>query len=100
MTEAHGKSKLIIKTQKVGQMIRISFTDDSPGTSEDDLKRLFDPFFTVKEIENGTGTGLGLGICYDIVESHSGHLHAMSKPGKGATLVIDIPVVSEGQPVA
>ncbi len=95
MVEAHGKGKLIVKTRKVGGMAQISFTDDGPGISEENLKRIFDPFFTTKEV--GKGTGLGLSICYGLVEAHCGRIYAKSKPGKGATFVVEIPIVSEEQ---
>ena len=98
MTEAHSKGKLRVETQRVGEMIRIAFTDDGPGISEDNLKRIFDPFFTTKDV--GKGTGLGLSICYGIVEEHGGHMYARSKPGKGATFVVELPIASDDQPVA
>jgi len=98
MTEAHSKGKLRVKTQRVGEMIRIAFTDDGPGISEDNLTRIFDPFFTTKEV--GKGTGLGLSICYGIVEKHGGHMYAKSKPGEGATFVVELPIASDDQPVA
>jgi signal transduction histidine kinase len=95
MTEAHSKGKLLVKTQKAGEMIRVSFTDDGPGIPEENMKRVFDPFFTTKDV--GKGTGLGLSICYGIVQEHGGHLYARSKPGEGATFVVEIPVVSKDQ---
>jgi PAS domain S-box-containing protein len=98
MTEAHSKGKLRVKTQRVGGMIQIAFTDDGPGISEDNLKRLYDPFFTTKDV--GKGTGLGLSICYGIVEEHGGHMSARSKPGEGTTFVVELPIDSDDQPVA
>ncbi|MEE8471260.1 MAG: PAS domain S-box protein [Dehalococcoidia bacterium] len=95
MTAANGKGMLSIKSQKAGEMVRITFTDDGPGISEDKLERIFDPFFTSKDV--GEGTGLGLSICYGIVQEHGGHLYCRSKPGEGATFVVEIPVISEGQ---
>jgi PAS domain S-box-containing protein len=95
MTEAHGKGRLRIRTQKVGTMIRISFADDGPGISGENLRRIFDPFFTTKDV--GQGTGLGLSICYGIVQGHDGHIYARSKLGKGTTFVVEIPMVTEGQ---
>jgi len=76
-------------------MIQATFADDGPGISEDNLKRIFDPFFTTKEV--GKGTGLGLSICYGIVEAHGGRIYARSKLGQGATVVVEIPIVAEGQ---
>ena len=93
MTEAHGGGRLCVKTQRAGKVIRITFADNGPGISEHNLKSIFDPFFTTKDV--GVGTGLGLSICYGIVEAHGGHIYARSKAGKGATFVIEIPIVSE-----
>jgi len=98
MTEAHSKGKLRIKTQRVDEMVQAAFADDGPGIPEDNLKSIFDPFFTTKEV--GSGTGLGLSTCYGIVREHGGHMYARSKPGEGATLVVEIPIVSEDQPIA
>jgi two-component system cell cycle sensor histidine kinase/response regulator CckA len=95
MTEAHGRGSLNVKTEKSGEMIRIVFSDDGPGIAEGILKRIFDPFFTTKDV--GKGTGLGLSICYGVVQEHGGHIYAESKPSKGATFVIELPVVSKGQ---
>jgi two-component system NtrC family sensor kinase len=73
----------------------VTFQDDGPGIPKEDLKRIFDPFYTTKEV--GKGTGLGLSICYGIVEAHNGRLFAKSKPGKGTTFVVEIPVVLDAQ---
>jgi PAS domain S-box-containing protein len=95
MAAAHGKGKLVIKTEKSNGMIQITFTDDGPGISEENMKRIFDPFFTTKEV--GKGTGLGLPICYGIAKAHGGRIYAKSKVGEGATFTVEIPIVSEGQ---
>jgi len=91
MMEAHGTGKLIIKTGITGDMIRIEFTDNGPGILQNNLKAIFDPFFTTKGV--GKGTGLGLSICYGIVQEHGGHLYCESKPGKGATFIVALPVL-------
>jgi PAS domain S-box-containing protein len=98
MIEAHGKGRLLIKTQKSGKMVQITFADDGPGISEENLKRIFDPFFTTKEV--GKGTGLGLSICYGLIEAHGGRIYAKSKLGQGATFVVEMPIVSENELVA
>ena len=95
MLEAHGKGRIVAKTQTAGNMIQATFADNGPGISEETMKRIFDPFFTTKEV--GKGTGLGLSICYGIVEAHGGRIYARSKRGEGATVVVEIPIVSEGQ---
>ena len=93
MTEAHGGDKLTIKTGKIKDYVRISFTDDGPGISAEHLDRLFDPFFTTRG-EQG-GTGLGLSVCHGIVTEHGGRLYAKSKPGKGATFLVELPTTAK-----
>jgi two-component system NtrC family sensor kinase len=93
MTAAHGEGSLSIRTRKAGDLIQVTFTDNGPGIAKENLKQIFDPFYTTKEV--GKGTGLGLGICYGIVEAHSGRLYARSEPGKGSTFVVEIPIVTE-----
>jgi len=90
MTEAHGRGKLYIKSQVVGEIIRITFDDDGPGIKPKDLKNIFDPFFSTKE----AGLGLGLNICCAIIEGHSGCIYAMNKPEKGATFVVELPIIA------
>jgi len=93
MTEADRGGKLSIKTREMKSCIRISFTDDGPGISAEHLDRVFDPFFTTRGKDGGTG--LGLSVCHGIVERHDGRIYAKSKPGKGATFVVELPLTSE-----
>ncbi|MDD4923240.1 MAG: PAS domain S-box protein [Dehalococcoidales bacterium] len=90
MKEAHNEGTLVIKTETVGEMVRVSFKDDGPGISGENLKRIFNPFFTTKEV--GKGTGLGLSICHGIISQHGGNIYAESESGKGATFVIELPI--------
>jgi len=90
MFEAHNRGKLTIVTERVGDVVRASFTDDGPGISPDNMKQLFTPFFTTREV--GKGTGLGLSICHGIVTEHHGKIYAESEYGKGATFVVELPI--------
>ena len=92
MTEAHNRGTLTITTKKQNSTARISIADDGPGISKENLSRIFDPFFTTKEA--GKGTGLGLSICHGIVAKHGGQMYARSQPGKGATIVVELPINS------
>ena len=95
MTEAHGGGKIIIKSESINNIIRISFIDNGPGMSENDIKRVFDPFYTTKDV--GKGTGLGLSICFGIIESHNGSLHAINNADQGATFIVELPITTEDQ---
>jgi PAS domain S-box-containing protein len=90
MTEAHHRGKLIINAERIDDFVRISFADDGPGITRENIAHLFDPFFTTKEV--GKGTGLGLSICHGIVISHGGRIYAQSEFGKGATFTIELPL--------
>jgi signal transduction histidine kinase len=92
MAEAHNKGVLTITTQKADSVVTVSIADDGPGIAKEDLSRIFSPFFTTKEV--GKGTGLGLSICHGIVAEHGGNIHANSQPGKGATFVVELPLIS------
>jgi len=93
MGKAHNRGKLLVKTGKVNGNIRASLTDDGTGISLENLDKIFNPFFTTKEV--GKGTGLGLSICHSIITQHQGRIYAQSQPGKGATFVIELPIVAE-----
>ena len=67
--------------------------DDGPGIPEENLRRIFDPFFTTKE--EGKGTGLGLSICHGIITEHNGRIYARNVVGKGASFIIDLPIVAD-----
>jgi PAS domain S-box-containing protein len=84
--------QITIKTQLLeNQTIQVSITDSGLGIAEANLPRLFDPFYTTKEI--GKGTGLGLSTSYQIVtKQHGGSLRCLSVLSQGAEFVIEIPI--------
>ncbi|MBN2240411.1 MAG: PAS domain S-box protein [Dehalococcoidales bacterium] len=90
MKEAHNKGILKISTEKAGNFIRIIFEDDGPGIPPENIKRIFNPFFTTKEV--GKGTGLGLSICHGIVTEHQGNIWVESTRNSGARFIIILPV--------
>lgn len=93
MKESHGGGTLLIGTETADSSIRISFKDDGLGIRRENLSKIFQPFFTTKDI--GKGTGLGLSICHGIINKHGGSIYAESEFGKGATFIIELPVVIE-----
>jgi len=82
--------KLVITTETNGDNISISFRDNGTGINEEILDKIFNPFFTT--MEAGKGTGLGLSISRGIISSHGGELSVESRPDKGATFTITLPV--------
>jgi PAS domain S-box-containing protein len=81
---------------KNGNAIKIAFEDDGPGFGKEALGKLFDPFFTTKE--PGKGTGLGLAVAYGIVKEHGGEIRAENREGKGALIIVELPVLEEASP--
>ncbi len=90
MLQAHGKGTLTITTERISETVRATFVDDGPGISQANLKHVFTPFFTTKEV--GKGTGLGLSICHGIIAEHGGSIRVESQPGQGATFIVALPV--------
>jgi PAS domain S-box-containing protein len=95
MKLAHGKGKLTITTEKSHNTIKICCQDDGPGIKPEVMDKIFNPFFTTREV--GEGTGLGLSICHGIVTEHRGRIWAESEPGKGATFIMELPVVTAAE---
>jgi nitrogen fixation/metabolism regulation signal transduction histidine kinase len=69
------------------RFVKISVTDDGPGVSEEDMQRVFTPYFTTKD----DGTGLGLVIVQKIIEQHKGRLNFRSAQGGGTVVEIILP---------
>jgi len=71
-------------------MVEITITDTGCGIPESDMKRIFDPFFSSKEV--GKGTGLGLSVSHGIVNAHGGLIEVESEVGKGSTFRVYLPL--------
>jgi two-component system NtrC family sensor kinase len=84
--------KLEIATSHRDTLVEISFRDNGPGVSHPE--RIFDPFYTTKEV--GKGTGLGLSICYGIVRAHRGEIVVQNNPdGAGCTFIVRLPAAPQ-----
>ena len=81
---------LRIRSEASPGKVRVIFQDDGPGISEENLAKIFTPFFTTKEV--GKGTGLGLSLSYGIVHEHGGEISIRSQTGAGATFTVELPV--------
>jgi two-component system NtrC family sensor kinase len=83
-----------IQTQWNDSQVRITINDSGCGIPKEELKRIFEPFFTRKPV--GEGTGLGLFICHTIVKKHMGEISVKSQLGQGTTFEIILPVNQDG----
>ncbi|QEG41506.1 sensor histidine kinase [Roseimaritima ulvae] len=68
--------------------VRVS--DEGMGIEQEDIQRIFEPFYTTKDV--GQGTGLGLSIAYGIVKEHGGEIDVQSQPGSHTTFTVSFPV--------
>jgi CheY-like chemotaxis protein len=73
-----------------GKYIQLMVTDTGPGIDPAIINRIFDPYFTTKEI--GKGTGMGLAVVQGIVNSHNGAVAVTNRPGRGATFTVYLPL--------
>jgi len=89
------KGLVRIRTETGDGRVRVLFKDDGPGISPENLAKIFNPFFTTKEV--GKGTGLGLSLTFGIIQEHGGTVRAESTLGEGATFIIDLPALSPDQ---
>ncbi len=82
------KGLITISTLKENGHIQIDFADTGIGIPENNMKNIFNPFFTTKD----HGTGLGLSVCYGIIKAHDGDLKYTSTPGKGTIASVSLPI--------
>ncbi len=86
------KGIIQVKTFAQGKKVYIEIQDSGCGIEDDNLNRIFDPFYTTKSI--GDGTGLGLHITQSIMENHEGAILAISQVNVGTKFRIELPISS------
>jgi PAS domain S-box-containing protein len=91
MKKSDRPGQLNIVTEKIGEKVRVSFTDNGPGISPEIIRKLFQPFFTTKPV--GEGTGLGLSLSRAIITEHGGTISVASELNKGTTFMIELPII-------
>ena len=82
--------RLIISTRKDSKKAILSIEDTGIGISGENISKTFMPFFTTKDV--GEGTGLGLSVVYGIIKNHDGDIKVSSEPGKGTIFEICLPL--------
>ena len=82
--------QLRVGTHCENSQLVVNIEDTGTGISDDNIKRIYDPFFTTKEV--GKGTGLGLSVCYGIIQEHSGHISVKTRRGLGSVFRVRLPL--------
>ena len=77
-----------------GNYIVLSVADTGDGITDDDMKRIFEPFYT-KKVMGRSGTGLGLSVVWGTVKDHNGYIDVQSRRGKGTSFVLYFPMTHE-----
>jgi PAS domain S-box-containing protein len=92
MSGTDGRIEVTTRVAPSGDRIIATVRDTGTGIPEDTLPRIFEPFYTTKEV--GQGTGLGLAIAYGIVQEHGGHISAANHPDGGAVFTVELPTAT------
>ena len=92
----HCGSDLLIQTEKQEESIVIQIRDTGCGIPESDLNKIFEPFYTTKEV--GKGTGLGLSVSYGIIKNWGGEIRVESQVNRGSTFTIILPLKNLQKP--
>lgn len=87
------KGEIKIETKALSGWVEIKISDNGAGIAKENLLKIFNPFFTTKEV--GKGTGLGLNLAYNIIEKHNGTIEVESELGQGTTFTIKLKCCSE-----
>jgi signal transduction histidine kinase len=87
--------KLTIETHGGRDFVSLAVTDTGTGMTEEVKSKIFTPFFTTKDIDQGTG--LGLAVMHGIVTSHRGVIHVESEVGRGSRFEVQLPLNSSGK---
>jgi PAS domain S-box-containing protein len=92
-----GARRIIIGTEAIGDFVHVAIQDDGSGITQENGQRLFDPFYTTRYQEGGSG--LGLSIAHGIIADHGGTIDIESEVGMGTTMMIRLPRAgdSDGQ---
>ena len=85
----------LLGPEESAEELEIMIEDNGPGISPETIKKIFDPFFSTKDV--GHGSGLGLYIVHDIVERHGGRINVNSQLGQGTTFTIWLPRKQESK---
>jgi len=85
--EATAAGSVVIRAESHRKKISIAVSDSGTGISEEDLPRIFEPFFSTKS----TGMGIGLYVAKKIIEAHDGAIEVKSGQGRGTTFLIELP---------
>jgi signal transduction histidine kinase len=89
-----GRLRLEVRENSRAHMVEIKVSDSGIGIPPEQLRLIFEPFYTTKEPdEHGRGgNGLGLSVCRQIIEQHQGRIRVESLVGKGSTFTVKLPL--------
>lgn len=85
-----GGGEVVISTTHVSDFVRVSVADDGPGVPEEMRDRVFQPFFTTRDM--GLGQGMGLSTAYGLVTQHGGRVWVEPSTSGGANFIVELPV--------
>lgn len=100
--EAGGQLTIGVRPNPESGMVEIAVKDTGAGIPGENLRKIFEPYFSTKraDAQGQGGTGLGLALTREIIESHQGRIRVESTPGQGTTFTLKIPLAKEAAPLS
>jgi signal transduction histidine kinase len=94
-----GRLRIEVRENARTQMVEVRVSDSGVGIPPEQLRLIFEPFYTTKEPDDHGhgGTGLGLSVCRQIIEQHQGRIRVESVVGKGSTFTVKLPMKVSGE---
>ena len=91
--EAGDKKVVVsIRTMRIKKGVRVAVSDNGRGMNAEQLERVFDPLYTTRR--RSGGSGVGMSVAQGIVQGHEGRMEVRSRPGKGTTVIVDLPIAA------
>jgi len=86
-----GRIEILTRSLSEGKIVEVTVRDNGGGIDAKNMEKIFDPFFSTKDV--GKGTGLGLSISYGIIKKHGGNICVKNTGARGSVFIVELPAM-------